>query len=255
MRSRTRCNCSARRCRRPSAAKAARSAFVSTTGKFAQTLDILADMILNSDVPRRCARAVARAAAGRADAGEVAARGDRRPRVSESALRAGSSVRPRCHRGIDQGDHARRHRRVPQEYFQPGRALVTVVGDVTAADVKPVVDKALAAWPKAARSRPRSRIRPCRRREATTIYLVDKPGAAQSTFAIGDPGPPRNTPDFYALQVMNTILGGLFQSRLNANIREEKGYSYGVSSSFAFGKGPGPFRAGGDIVRERPTPR
>jgi zinc protease len=47
---------------------------------------------------------------------------------------------------------------------------------------------------------------------------------------------------------MNTMLGGLFQSRLNANIREEKGYSYGVSSAFAFGKGPGAFRAGGDIV-------
>jgi predicted Zn-dependent peptidase len=83
---------------------------------------------------------------------------------------------------------------------------------------------------------------------ATTIYLADKPGAAQSTFAIGLPGPARSTPDYYALQVMNTILGGMFQSRLNANIREEKGYSYGVASGFAFGKGPGAFRAGGDIV-------
>jgi zinc protease len=81
-----------------------------------------------------------------------------------------------------------------------------------------------------------------------TIFLVDKPGAAQSTFAIGNPGPPRNTPDYDALQVMNTILGGMFQSRLNANIREEKGYSYGVSSNFAYGKGPGAFRAGGDMV-------
>jgi len=82
----------------------------------------------------------------------------------------------------------------------------------------------------------------------TTIFLVDKPGAAQSTFAIGNPGPPRSTADYFALQVMNTMLGGMFQSRLNANIREDKGYSYGVNSSFAFGKGPGAFRAGGDIV-------
>jgi zinc protease len=51
--------------------------------------------------------------------------------------------------------------------------------------------------------------------------------------------------------VMNTILGGMFQSRLNANIREEKGYSYGVGSSFAYGKGPGAFRTGGDIVSAR----
>ncbi len=84
--------------------------------------------------------------------------------------------------------------------------------------------------------------------KATTIYLVDKPGAAQSTFTIGAVGPPRNTPDYYALRVMNEMLGVLFQSRLNHNIREVKGYSYGVFSSFAFGRGPGAFRAGGDIV-------
>jgi len=51
--------------------------------------------------------------------------------------------------------------------------------------------------------------------------------------------------------VMNTILGGMFQSRLNANIREEKGYSYGVNSGFGYGKGPGPFRTGGDIVGDK----
>ena len=61
-------------------------------------------------------------------------------------------------------------------------------------------------------------------------------------------GPARDTPDYYALRVMNEMLGVLFQSRLNHNIREVKGYSYGVFSSFAFGKGPGAFRAGGDIV-------
>ena len=47
------------------------------------------------------------------------------------------------------------------------------------------------------------------------------------------------------------MLGGMFQSRLNANIREEKGYSYGVSSGFGFGKGPGAFRTGGDIVGDK----
>jgi zinc protease len=85
----------------------------------------------------------------------------------------------------------------------------------------------------------------------TTIYLVDRPGSAQSIFSIGLPGPPRSTPDYYALQVMNTMLGGMFQSRLNANIREEKGYSYDVGSGFGFGKGPNPFRTGGDIVGDK----
>src|SRR5205814_584650 len=132
-------------------------------------------------------------------------------------------------------------------YFQPGRALITVVGDVNAAAAKDTVTKALAAWGKGG-DKPTFQYPPVPERRPTTIYLVDKPGAAQSTFAIGNPGPPRNTPDYYAIQVMNTMLGGMFQSRLNANIREEKGYSYGVNSGFAFGKGPGAFRAGGDIV-------
>jgi zinc protease len=137
-----------------------------------------------------------------------------------------------------------------QTYFQTGRALVTVVGDVSAGDVKPVIDRALAAWPKAG-TRPAFSYPPLPSTRPTTIFLVDKPGAAQSTFAIGQPVPPRSTPDFFPLQVMNTMLGGMFQSRLNANIREEKGYSYGVSSNFAYGKGPGAFRTGGDIVTEK----
>src|SRR5207253_2032114 len=62
------------------------------------------------------------------------------------------------------------------------------------------------------------------------------------------PGPTRATTDYYAIQVMNNILGGLFQSRLNHLIREVRGFSYGVNSGFAYGKGPGAFRAGGAIV-------
>ena len=112
---------------------------------------------------------------------------------------------------------------------------------------KATIDKALAGWAKGG-EKPTFTYPAVPTPRTTTIYLVDKPGAAQSTFAIGNPGPPRSTPDYYALQVMNTILGGMFQSRLNANIREEKGYSYGVNSSFSYGKGPGAFRAGGDIV-------
>ena len=118
------------------------------------------------------------------------------------------------------------------------------------ATARPAVEKALAAWAKAG-SEPPFTYPDVPPRERTTIYLVDRPGAAQSTVAIGLPGPPRSTPDYYAIQVMNTMLGGMFQSRLNANIREEKGYSYGVSSGFSFGKGPGAFRTGGDIVGDK----
>jgi predicted Zn-dependent peptidase len=133
------------------------------------------------------------------------------------------------------------------EYFEPGRAEITVVGDITPADAKRMLDKALADWP-AGGSKPAFDYPAPPAPKATTIYLIDKPGAAQSTFAIGEVGPPRSTPDYYALRVLNTFFGELFQSRLNANIREQKGYSYGVSSRFAYGRGPGAFRAGGEIV-------
>ncbi|HEY8411423.1 MAG TPA: pitrilysin family protein, partial [Pyrinomonadaceae bacterium] len=123
-------------------------------------------------------------------------------------------------------------------YFQPGRAIVTVVGDVNPGKVKDSVEKALSAWTKGG-DKPSFDYPKLPELQPAKIYLVDKPGAAQSVVNIGLPGPPRNTPDYFALQVLNTILGGQFQSRLNANIREQKGYSYGVNSGFNYGKGPG----------------
>ena len=224
--------------------------FVSTTAKFPATLDLLADMLLNPVFPApglerlRGQRLVALTQA-RAQSGAIASRVF--PRVLYgSAHPYGRVVTEQSLKSITRDDVAAFHK----TFYQPGRALVTVVGDVTAASVKPVIEKALAAWPRGG-ERPTFSYPAVPEPRSTAIVLVDKPGAAQSTFAIGRPGPPRNTPDFFALQVMNTILGGMFQSRLNANIREEKGYSYGVSSNFAFGKGPGPFRAGGDIVTEK----
>jgi predicted Zn-dependent peptidase len=132
-------------------------------------------------------------------------------------------------------------------YFQPGRAIITVVGDVNQARIKAAVEKAFAAWNKAG-NKPSFDYPKVPELRPATIYLVDKPGSAQSVVNIGLPGPPRNTPDYFALLVLNHILGGQFQSRLNANIREQKGYSYGVNSGFAYGKGPGAFRAGGSII-------
>ena len=132
-------------------------------------------------------------------------------------------------------------------YFTPAHAIITVVGDVDPAAVKATVDRALAGWA-AGGAMPSFAYPAVPAARPTTIYLVDKPRAPQSVFAIGLPGPPRSTPDYDAIQVMNTILGGLFQSRLNHDIREVKGYSYGVGSRFAYGKGPGSFYAGGSIV-------
>jgi zinc protease len=221
--------------------------FISTTGKFAATLDILADMLMNPTFPSdalerlRAQRLVALNQA-RAQPGAIAGRVF--PKILYGTAHPfGQLATEESFKAIARDDVVALHK----AYFQPGRALIVVTGDVSASAVKATVGLALAAWP-AGGTKPAFTYPALAPRPAATIYLVDKPGAAQSTFAIGIPGPPRSTPDYYALQVMNTMLGGMFQSRLNANIREEKGYSYGVSSSFAFGKGPGAFRARGDIV-------
>ena len=224
--------------------------FVSTTARFAETLDILADMLVNSTFPPeaverlRAQRLVALEQA-KAQPGAIASRVF--PRVLYGdAHPLGRVPTEQTTRAITRADIVDFH----QRYFKPGRALVTVVGDVTPAAIRPVVERGLASWA-AGGERPAFSYPPLPPARPTTIYLVDKPGSAQSIFAIGHPGPPRSTPDYYALQVMNTILGGMFQARLNANIREEKGYSYGVGSGFGFGKGPGPFRTGGDIVGDK----
>jgi predicted Zn-dependent peptidase len=155
----------------------------------------------------------------------------------------GRSMTEQSAKAITRADLVKFH----DDYFKPGRTEITVVGDITPTEAKRALDKALAPW-KAGGSKPSFDYPTPPAPKATTIFLVDKPGAAQSTFAIGEIGPPRSTPDYFALRVLNSFFGEQFQSRLNANIREQKGYSYGVSSRFAYGRGPGAFRAGGEIV-------
>jgi len=221
--------------------------FVSTTRNFEPTLAILSDMMLNSTFPaesleRLRGRTLVNLAQQKdqpvAVGSQVFARvlyGNDHPygqRATEATVKA-----------ITRDDIVA----FQKSYYQPGRAIITVVGDVKASQVKSAVEKAFAAWPKGG-SKASFDYPKLPERKPATIYLVDKPGSAQSIVNIGLPGPPRNTPDYFALQVLNMILGGQFQSRLNANIREQKGYSYGVNSSFLYGKGPGAFRAGGSIV-------
>jgi predicted Zn-dependent peptidase len=221
--------------------------FVSTAAKFPATVDILADMLLHPTFPadaleRLRAQRLVALTQNRAQPGAIALRVFPKI-VYGTAHPFGILATEESYKAITRDDVVAFHK----QYFQPGRAVIVVTGDVTPASARSVVEKALAAWP-AGGDKPTYSYPALPAKQPTTIYLVDKPGAAQSTFAIGNPGPPRSTPDYYALQVMNTMLGGLFQSRLNANIREEKGLSYGVNSSFAYGHGPGAFRAGGDIV-------
>ncbi|MFN2532820.1 MAG: M16 family metallopeptidase, partial [Pyrinomonadaceae bacterium] len=220
--------------------------FVSTTRNFEPTLSILSDMMLNSIFPAEALeRLRARTLVGLTQAKD-------QPTVVGAAVFAKvlyGDAHPYGQRATEASVKSITRDDVvgfQETYFQPARATITVVGDVTAAKAKAAVENSLTAWIKAG-DKPSFDYPRLPQLQPAKIYLVDKPGAAQSVVNIGLPGPPRNTPDYFALQVLNTILGGQFQSRLNANIREQKGYSYGVNSGFAYGKGPGAFRAGGSI--------
>ena len=224
--------------------------FVSTAKNFEPTLAIISDMMLNSTFPanaleRLRGRTLVNLTQAKDQPTVVGAQvfakilyGDAHPygqRVTETSVKA-----------ITREDVVA----FQKAYFQPGRAIITVVGDVTPEKMKTTVEKGLTGWAKAG-EKPSFDYPKLPELQPAKIYLIDKPGAAQSVVNIGLPGPPRNTPDYFALQVLNTILGGQFQSRLNANIREQKGYSYGVNSGFSYGKGPGAFRAGGSIFSDK----
>ncbi|HEY0593791.1 MAG TPA: pitrilysin family protein, partial [Thermoanaerobaculia bacterium] len=122
-------------------------------------------------------------------------------------------------------------RKFYETFYRPNNATMIVVGDVKPADITARIESLFGAWKRA--EVPAARFGATKPREGTTVYIVDKPGAPQSSFRIGAIGVARSTPDFFPLQVMNTILGGSFTSRLNQNLRENKGYTYGAGSGFS----------------------
>ena len=131
---------------------------------------------------------------------------------------------------------------------RPGNAALVAVGALDWAELQPRLEAAFgtAAWP-AAEAVPGVTVADAPQVGPRSVTLVDKPGAAQSVVRIGRIGAARSTPDYYALDVLNTILGGSFTSRLNQNLRERNGSSYGARSSFDFRPAAGPFVAYADV--------
>ncbi len=130
-------------------------------------------------------------------------------------------------------------------YYRPNNATLIVVGDMDAKTILPKLETAFANWKSA--DVPKVEIPGNVAFDKAGIYIVDKPGAAQSVVSIGQVGVARDNPDFFALQVMNSILGGQFSARVNMNLREDKGYTYGARTSWNFRRGAGPFEASADV--------
>jgi zinc protease len=134
--------------------------------------------------------------------------------------------------------------------YQPTNATLIVVGAVKADAVIPVIEKQLGAWRATAKTE-RAAVAQAPQLTARQIRIVDMPGAEQSQIRIGWVGVPRATGDYFTLQVLNTILGGSFTSRLNQNLREKNQFSYGASSRFDMRLSAGPFFAGAGVQTDK----
>jgi zinc protease len=136
--------------------------------------------------------------------------------------------------------------------YTPGGSALVVVGDVEGSEVRAMAKDHFGEWNGESRTgiplvtEPRS--------SGGKVVIVHRPGAVQSEIRMGQVGVPRDTPHFFPLKVFNTVLGGAFTSRLMLNLREDKGYTYGVRSSFALRRGPGPFGISMAVATEVTAP-
>jgi predicted Zn-dependent peptidase len=135
-----------------------------------------------------------------------------------------------------------------QDRYTPQNTVLGITGDVKATEIVPKLERMLASWKKT----DLKEVLPPNPKPvaAKKVLLVDRPGSVQTTVVLGNIAIDRRDPDYIALNVTNQILGGGPAARLFLNLREEKGYTYGVYSSFTALKYPGPWRAGGDVRTE-----
>lgn len=135
-----------------------------------------------------------------------------------------------------------------QERFAPQNAILGVAGDVQATELIAKLEKLLGAWQpnQTAESWPANPAAASARK----IALVNRPNSVQTTLALGNIAIDRRSPDYLPMVVMNDIIGGGASARLFLNLREEKGYTYGVYSDFSALRYPGPWRAGGNMRTE-----
>jgi zinc protease len=213
-------------------------------------LDVLADIVLNSQFPQpeverlraeRIAEILQRRTDPQALAGEAVARFIFAP---ESRLARPLGGTAASVERITRPDLQRFH----AEHFSAQAASMVVVGDIEPETAIGLLDARFGAWPGGVHARAHHEVRP--RTEEPQVVVVHRPGAVQSEIRVGHLGASRSTDDYFPLLIMNAILGGMFTSRLNLNLRERHGYTYGASSAFAMRREPGSFAVGTAVQTE-----
>ena len=218
----------------------------SLTKNFPATLDILSDVVLNPSFPaeeieRQRASRLAGLIQQRDNPAQVAAQvtaavlyGPKHP-YGYSEVGTEGSVK-----AMTRDDMAA----FWKQNFVPNNAALVVAGDISMDELRALAEKSFGSWQAG------SPAQPALGAPTTTparIVVVDKPGSPQTQVRVASIGAPRSSPDFRPLQVMNLALGGLFSSRINMNLREQHGYTYGASSQFAFRRAAGPFQVASGV--------
>ncbi|MVW61440.1 insulinase family protein [Massilia sp. NEAU-DD11] len=229
-----------------STADASTVSLLALRSTFPQALDVLADVVLHPAFPTA---EVERQRASRI--GELTQQRDD-PALVAAVAAAGALYGPDHPYGYGQLGTEQAIRATTREdlvrfwrrHYLPGNAALVVSGDITADELHTLAAARFGGWERADAavtsvgdpSGTRAR-----------LVVVDKPGTPQTALRVTTIAAARRTPDYPAMQVMNAALGGLFSSRINLNLREEKGYSYGVFSAFRYDRTPGPFTIAGSV--------
>ncbi len=125
-----------------------------------------------------------------------------------------------------------------RQHFVPGNAALVVTGAITVPELRKLAENAFGSWPKGTATPAKLGVPSA---APPRLVIVDRPGSPQTQLRVATFGVPRSSPDYVPVRVMNTILGGMFASRINMNLREEHGYTYGANSQFPFWRSGGPF--------------
>ena len=229
-----------------STADASTVSLLALRSTFPQALDVLADVVLHPAFPTA---EVERQRASRI--GELTQQRDD-PALVAVVAAAGALYGPdhpygygqlgteQAIRATTRDDLVRFWRR----HYLPGNAALVVSGDITADELRTLATARFGGWERADAA-VTSVGDPAGTK--ARLVVVDKPGTPQTALRVTTIAAARRTPDYPAMQVMNAALGGLFSSRINLNLREDKGYSYGVFSAFRYDRTPGPFTIAGSV--------
>ena len=219
---------------------------LSLRANFGAALELLADVVLHPAFPTA---EVERQRASRL--GDLMQQRDE-PELIAALAAAGALFGPRHPYGYGQLGTEPAIRAVTREdlhdfwrrHYVPGNAALVVAGDISRAELKAMAEARFLGW----KSAPVPPLIPgAPSQTKARVVLVDQPGAGQTALRLTTLAAERKTPLYPALEVMNAAFGGLFTSRINQNLREDKGYTYGVYSGFRYDRTPGPFIIAGSV--------